>query len=211
MDRMKNGKVQLFEMALAMGLVLTLLFCMGAERSQKELADRLLRLHVIAPSDKAEDQALKLRVRDRVLETAAACLAEARDVESAMVLLEENLPELERVAREQVLSDGCDYSVTVSLTTDSFPTKVYDGFALPPGDYEALRVVLGEGQGQNWWCVVFPPLCAAAASDELEKEALRAGLTEEHLRLITQEDQTYVVKFKTLEIWEAVKRFFRGK
>ena len=208
---MKNKHFKVWELSLAAGLVITLLLGLTAENSQRALSGHLLRLHVVAPSDSPEDQALKLRVRDKVLEAAGAFLADAHTADAAVAALERNLPALAQAARQQVLADGYSYPVAVSLTTSAFPTRNYDGFALPPGDYKALRVVLGEGQGQNWWCVVFPPLCSAAAVDELEQEALRAGLTDAQLKLIVQEEPRYVVKFKTIEIWNAVKRFFFGK
>ena len=112
--------------------------------------------------------------------------------------------ELERIAAEKIAAEGYDYPVTVSLENADFPTKEYDGFTLPAGEYLALRVIIGEGQGRNWWCVVFPPLCTAASAD-VPASALAAGFSEEEVRLITEESQGYVLKFKAVEWWETLK------
>ena len=94
--------------------------------------------------------------------------------------------------------------MTAELTDTEFPTREYDGFTLPAGEYLALRVVIGEGAGRNWWCVVFPPLCTAASA-EVPAAALAAGLTEDQVGLITEEDRGYVLKFKTVEWWEQLR------
>ena len=109
------------------------------------------------------------------------------------------LPELEKTAREVIAANGYAYGVRVELAETSFPTKTYDGFALPAGEYLALRVLIGEAAGQNWWCVVFPPLCTAAASD-VPTVALDAGLTDQEVALITEADEGYVLKFKAVEL-----------
>ena len=92
----------------------------------------------------------------------------------------------------------------MELADTAFPTKEYDGFTLPAGNYLALRVIIGEGAGQNWWCVVFPPLCTAAA-EEVPAAALSAGLSQEEVGLITEEKQGYVLKFKSVELWEHIQ------
>ena len=130
-----------------------------------------------------------------------AILRASADREEAESRLAAALPELERLAEETVAASGFDYGVTAELAETSFPTKDYDGFSLPAGRYLALRLVIGQGTGQNWWCVVFPPLCTAAAS-EVPETALAAGLTEDQVSLMTGEDDGYVLKFKVVEWWE---------
>ena len=197
-------KLKFFEIALLIGLAVFLTSGALALRTQDELADKVVRLHVLANSDSEEDQALKLRVRDAVLEQATAILEQSADRREAESRLRGQLLELERIAAKEIAAEGYDYPVTVNLENTDFPTKEYDGFTLPAGKYLALRVVIGEGAGQNWWCVVFPPLCTAVSSD-VSQAAMAAGLTEEEVSLITGEDQGYVLKFKAVEWWEGLR------
>ena len=197
-------KLKLFEIALLIGLAVFLTSGALALRTQDELADKVVRLHVLANSDSEEDQALKLRVRDAVLEQATAILEQSADRREAESRLRGQLLELERIAAKEIAAEGYDYPVTVNLENADFPTKEYDGFTLPAGEYLALRVIIGEGQGRNWWCVVFPPLCTAASAD-VPASALAAGFSEEEVRLITEESQGYVLKFKAVEWWETLK------
>lgn len=111
---------------------------------------------------------------------------------------------MENIAAREITAAGYDYSVEARLAELDFPTREYESFTLPAGNYLALQVVIGEGEGKNWWCVVFPPLCTAAAA-EVPASALAAGFSEEEVRLITEEDRGYVLKFKTLEWLEMLK------
>ena len=199
--RRRGMTLSILELALLIGVTVFLLTGAWAANTQGELADRVVRLHVIANSDAEEDQALKLQVRDAVLARTEAILRASADRGEAESRLAAALPELERLAEETVAASGFDYSVTAELAETSFPTKDYDGFSLPAGKYLALRLIIGQGAGQNWWCVVFPPLCTAAAAD-VPETALAAGLTEDQVSLMTGEDDGYVLKFKVVEWWE---------
>lgn len=198
-------RLKIWEIALLLGLAVALAIGAAAMRTQEQLAEKVVRLHVLANSDSAEDQALKLQVRDAVLAHATELLEGTQGSRTAESLLRGNLLELERLAAEEIRANGYDYAVTAEVTVTDFPTREYDGFALPAGDYLALRIVIGEGAGQNWWCVVFPPLCTAAAGD-MPVTALAAGLSAEEVRLITEEDAGYVLKFKTVEFWETLRQ-----
>ena len=198
--------LRMVELALLLGAAVFLLSGIWALNTQRNLADRVVRLHVLANSDTEEDQALKLLVRDAVLERTTEILEQSEDRESAEALLRESLPELEALAGETVRANGYDYAVTAELKDTSFPTKEYDGFALPAGEYLALRILIGEGAGQNWWCVVFPPLCTAASAD-VPETALAAGLTEDQVSLMAEEDSGYVLKFKAVEWWEQLREW----
>ena len=202
-----SNKLKLLELALLIGLAVFLLSGALALRTQDQLADKVVRLHVLANSDSEEDQALKLRVRDVVLERATALLEQAEDRKEAEGLLRGDLLELERIAAEEIAAAGYDYPVTAELTKTTFPTKEYDGFTLPAGEYLALRIIIGEGGGHNWWCVVFPPLCTTAAAD-VPASALAAGFDQEEVGLITEENSGYVLKFKAVEWWEALRGKF---
>lgn len=199
-----RNKLKLVEIALLVGLAVFLASGGLALRAQSQLAERVVRLHVLANSNGEEDQELKLLVRDRVLARATELLTQAGNRAEAESLLRRELPELEALAARELRANGCDYPVTAELTDTEFPTREYDGFTLPAGEYLALRVVIGEGAGRNWWCVVFPPLCTAASA-EVPAAALAAGLTEDQVGLITEEDRGYVPKFKTVEWWEQLR------
>ena len=203
---MGKSKLLRMEVALLLGLAVTLLWGAWSLQEQDALERKMIRLHVIANSDTAEDQALKLRVRDAVLAQTTEILENAADMEAAQRELWQALPELERTAETVVQAEGGTYNVSARLERAEFPEKVYDGFALPAGEYLALRLVIGEGAGQNWWCVVFPPLCMTAAT-ELEETAIAAGLAEEDLALITEENTGYVLKFRSLELWESLRQW----
>ena len=194
------------ELALLIGLALSLLWGTWADRTQQELSEKVLRLHVLANSDSAEDQALKLEVRDSVVEKASEILTGCPDRESAEQRLTEALPELEEAARKRIAAEGETQRVTAELRPTRFPTREYESFTLPAGEYLALRVVIGQGAGHNWWCVVFPPLCAETTSD-LAETAMAAGLTEDEVALITESDG-YQLKLKALELWEKLRAFF---
>lgn len=204
---MKQKTIHLIELSLLVGLAVWLLTGSLALHTRDALADKVVRLHVLANSDSDEDQALKLKVRDKVLERTTEILEQSTDREEAEARLRGNILELERIAQEEVLANGYDYPVTAELENTEFPTREYDGFTLPAGEYLALRILIGDAAGHNWWCVVFPPLCTAAAS-EVPACALAAGLSAEQVSLITEEDRGYVLKFKTVELWEALRRRF---
>lgn len=195
MDR----RLKSWELALMFGLLVAAAVGGWLGREQQELADSVIRFHVIANSDSEEDQALKLAVRDRVLSRAEELYPENATLEQARSALEGHLNLLADAGRAVVEEQGYDYPVTAQLADCWFPTKEYEGFALPAGNYTALRVTIGEGAGRNWWCVAFPPLCLGAASETVE-QALEAGhFTLDQAGLVTGSDEGYVLKFKAME------------
>ena len=196
---------QTAELALLIGAAVFLLTGACSLRMQDRLADKVVRLHVLANSDSPEDQALKLRVRDRVLEQAERLYPAKADLDTARTALEDGMSQLAAAGQKEVEAQGYDYPVTASITRCWFPTKEYDGFALPAGEYTALRVVIGEGKGQNWWCVAFPPLCLGAASETVDDAVSAGRFTQEQGALMTRESQEYVLKFKALELWDELK------
>ncbi len=204
---MKTSKLRIWESALLLAFGLTLTAGVWSSTSQAALAGQVLRLHVIANSDSDTDQALKLAVRDAVLAEATPLLDGIADQHSAEVALTPHLDELAQTGEAVLAAAGCDDQVSVTLDDQWFPTKVYDSFALPAGNYRALRVVIGEGAGQNWWCVVFPPLCLATVTEEAVTTAAEAGLSDEQVSLITGQDEEYVLKFKLIEWWDGLIQF----
>ena len=179
-------------------------------QEQRELADSVIRLHVIANSDSEADQALKLAVRDRVLEQAEGLYPQEATLAEAQAALEGQLNALAAAGREVVEERGYDYPVAAQLTDCWFPTKEYEGFALPAGNYTALRVTIGEGRGQNWWCVAFPPLCLGAASETVDQAAQAGLFTPGQAALVTQDGEGYVLKFKAMELLGELQGFFES-
>ncbi len=174
--RKKTGnKLHTWEAALLLAVAAALLWGACTLQRQDALGQKVIRLHVIANSDSEADQALKLRVRDRVLVLTEDILRQSGDMEEARQRLAEALPRLQQTAAEEIAAQGSRYTVSAGLEETEFPTREYDGFALPSGEYLALRVVIGEGAGKNWWCVVFPPLCTTAACD-FQETAVSGGL-----------------------------------
>ena len=173
-----------------------------AEATQVRLASQVIRLHVLANSDSEEDQALKLEVRDRVLETTSALLAGETEPQAAAVLLNQHLDDIAQTAAQEISAQGHDDRVEVRLEQTWFPTRQYQGISLPAGNYLALRVLIGEAEGHNWWCVVFPNLCLPAVSERaLEASTLTPG----QISLLQEEETSYVFRFKTLELWQSLK------
>jgi len=202
-----NSKLKKWELALLLALCLSLCAGMWAQREQRELADKMIRLHVIASSDSAEDQALKLEVRDLVLARLRPLLKGKDSVEEARAAIEEFLPRLEEDAKRFLESRGADSRVAVTLGREYYPTRTYDSFSLPAGEYDSLRVILGEGRGENWWCVVFPPLCVSVVQAEA---AEISGLDLDDVALITEENEGYVLKFRIIELWSSLVSRIRG-
>ncbi len=204
--RRRKRKAPVMLLSLMIGLAAAVVWGGWALREQQELADKVVRLHILANSDSEEDQVLKLQVRDVVLTRAEELLRASDGRGEAEVMLREHLRELTQVAQTAVQEQGYGYSVRTELANTVFPTREYEDFSLPAGNYLALRVIIGEGEGKNWWCVVFPPLCSQSSAD-LARTAMAAGLSQSDVALL-EEDGGYVLKFKSIEIWEWLRRKF---
>lgn len=168
---------------------------------QEDIAKRVLRFHVLANSDSEEDQALKLKVRDAVGSYMAPKMKEASDVEDCERIVEENMQKITAAAEEVIREEGYDYTVTAQLGDAKFPVKTYGAYTFPAGTYEALNLVIGAGEGHNWWCVMYPNMCFSGEEYEVvdreAKEALQQALTpEEYASLM--ENKNYEVSFKYL-------------
>lgn len=192
-------KVLIFTLTLC---TLFLLIGLLPVHGEAEIYDNVLRLHVLANSDSEEDQALKLKVRDAILSVGEGVFDGCESREEAVQIAEESLEIWQSVAQQVVWDEGYDYEVHVALDTEEYPTRTYDSLCFPSGEYLSLRVILGKGDGQNWWCVLFPPLCMSAASRQAEDDGayIAVGLTGNQYRVITESEQTtYSVRFKILD------------
>ena len=190
---MKTRFLKNWELSMLLALCVTLLWGVWASARSRALSEGLIRLHVLAVSDDENEQRIKLAVRDSVLAYLEPELDGAADVNSARDIISADLDGIRSAA--ETAAEGRPVSVT--LSREYYPTRDYGSFALPAGSYESLRVVLGEGEGHNWWCVVFPPLClsAAEAGDALE------ALGGDSAGLLTGEGEGVVFKFRLLELW----------
>lgn len=175
------------------------------QRQQLKLADKLVRLHVVANSDSDLDQQVKLRVRDAVLAETEVLLRDAEDPKAA---LRENLSGIEAAANACLREQGSNDRAVVTMGRELFPTREYETFSLPAGTYTALRVTIGSGQGHNWWCVVFPSICVSASAEEFEEAAQTAGLSDGEIQLITESSEGYELKFKSMELVQQLKNLF---
>lgn len=201
---MKKGKrLVLIGTVLAVLAVAVSAYMVHAE--QEALAQQLIRLHVVANSDSERDQAVKLQVRDAILEQMPAITEGCETKQAAQAALQAALPQLCRESETVLRENGFEDSVTVRLAQEQFPTRTYDTFSLPAGEYTSLRIEIGAAAGHNWWCVVFPTLCTAATTDDVGSIAASSGFTEEQINLMTDDSGEYRVKFKLLEYWQALQ------
>ena len=195
-------------LAIAVSISLIFIFiALMPIHGESEIYDSVVRLHVVANSDSEEDQALKLKVRDSILSASAEKLSEAKTREEAIDLITAEITNLEDAARATIAAEGYDYPVKIKLCEEDYPTKNYEAFCFPSGNYLSLQVLIGDAEGQNWWCVLFPPLCLSAATDKSSAEDafISVGLTEEQYKIITETDSTtYEVRFKILETIEEI-------
>ena len=194
---------KLMKLLLFGAAILGVLWVVDVKLDRDTLNEGLIRMHIVANSDAQEDQDLKLQVRDAVTAYLTPILENMPSREEAEAYLREHLEDLKAIA-QQVLS-GTDQQVTVKLEKEAFPKREYDTFTLPAGTYEALRFEIGAGEGRNWWCVVFPTLCVSAAS-EWQDTAVSGGLSDEDVRLMGEEDEGYVLRFKCLELWDKLSQ-----
>ena len=195
------------EVFAMLALTVILLSGVWAQRTQTALAEKVVRLHVLAHSDTQEDQALKLAVRDAVLEEAETLLESAENCTQAQRILRNALPALEAAAAAEIAAQGYGYSVCAQLEQTAFPTRQYGSFALPAGEYLALRIIIGEGQGKNWWCVVYPALCLGIPT----ADAAAAGFSDEEISLITEDTASVRLRFRLLEILCRVRIFAKNE
>lgn len=169
----------------------------GLISDRQTLHDEILRLHVVADSDSEEDQAIKLRVRDAVIESISGDLQNIGDMDQARAYIRENLPKIQQAANDALSALGCEDTAVATLREEVFDTRVYDTFSLPAGIYEALRITIGSGEGRNWWCVAFPTLCIPATSQGFEEVAVSAGFSETLTETLEGE---YEIRFYLLDL-----------
>ena len=191
------------EKALLFGLILSILVgSFSAFASDcSAIRESVLRLHILANSDSDEDQALKLKVRDRILEETGDLFENASDLENAESSAANSLELVRSIAEDEVRKQGYDYPVRAELCNMFFETRQYDDITMPAGRYDAVRITIGEAKGHNWWCVLYPPMCIPAAQP---KQELGDVLTEDGMEVVTSKPK-YEVRFACVELFERIK------
>ena len=182
--------------------------------ASEDYKNKLIRFHVIANSDSEEDQNLKLKVRDGIIDYLQPKLLESNSIQESELIIKREYDEIEKISKNIIMENGYNYDIKVGIDYSQFPTKQYSNVVLPAGEYKALRVIIGDGNGKNWWCVMFPPLCFVdeekAIIDKDTDNKLREVLTEEEYELISQKTRKQVdrvqVKFKIVEIIQGITK-----
>lgn len=207
----KQNKIALL-LLLLLATVVYFFTTIENSTTQTSYKDKIIRLHIIANSNSEEDQNLKLKVRDEIIKSLNERLLKSKNIEESRDIVTTHLEQIEETARKVVTENGYIYPVDARLGKTWIPEKDYKNLTLPAGEYEALNVVIGEGKGHNWWCVLFPPLCLIDSKEGEVDDALKAlseNLTEEEYQLLAQEieedESILCLKFKTLEKAEELK------
>ena len=196
----RKDKILLSATAIAISLYMAF-SCTYFTASAGTVKDNVVRLHILANSNYEIDQEVKLKVRDALLETNASILSDTVTKENAKEHFEASKDILLKTAKDTLKDNGFDYNVKITLQEEYFETRAYGNLIFPAGQYTALKVVLGKGEGKNWWCVMFPPLCVPAADGIETKENTADYLTQSGEKIVSGGNK-YIVKFKLLEIYE---------
>ena len=179
-------------------MAVTLYYGVALAVDAKQIYDETIRLHILAASDSAQDQSLKLKVRDALLIEMAEWTSGATDKASSEAILRDRLAEMERIAEEVLAREGYPTKVHATLTKEYYPTRSYEGVRLPAGEYTSLQVKIGKAEGKNWWCVLFPNLCTATA--KAEKTMAETGFSKSQIRLLTDDESPrYTIRFRIVE------------
>lgn len=200
-------KIKAIELSVFAALIICIASSISFERDCEDIRQSLLRLHVIASGDTQQEQEIKLKVRDAILTAGADIFSHNDDLTSAKSKAERNIIELQSIAEDTLRKNGCTYPVKVEVAECYFPTRQYESITLPAGKYNAVRVIIGDGAGQNWWCVMFPPMCLPAAK---ENEAeLSEVLSEKSLKIVENADR-YEVRLWIVEKWYELRERVAG-
>lgn len=185
--------------------VLTVIYSVIPFEAQcSEISQDVFRLHILANSDSEADQSLKIKVRDKVLLFTEDLFNSASSKDEAESIVSDNLQSISNVAYQTVLDNGYDYKVTAEITNMYFATRYYEGYTLPSGMYDALRITIGEGEGHNWWCVMYPSICISSSEDKDNKA--KEVLDDGEYNIVRKEQYQY--KFKIVEVFEKICSMF---
>ena len=202
-------KKLIFTLCISFFISISLAYSM--QKTENALSSGVIRLHVRANSDTDADQSLKLKVRDRIIDECSYLFKNNKKIENARDEILKNSDKIEKIARDEILKNGYNYPVKINFGKSDFPVKVYKNITLPAGTYEALTVEIGNAEGQNWWCVLFPPLCfvdeTCTGISEESESILIDNLGKETYEMLKNDDESDIkIRFKIYEVWENGKK-----
>ena len=202
-------KKLIFTLCISFFISISLAYSM--QKTENALSSGVIRLHVRANSDTDADQSLKLKVRDRIIDECSYLFKNNKNIENARDEILKNTDKIEKIARDEILKNGYNYPVKINFGKSDFPVKVYKNITLPAGTYEALTVEIGNAEGQNWWCVLFPPLCfvdeTCTGISEESESILIDNLGKETYEMLKNDDESDIkIRFKIYEVWENGKK-----
>lgn len=201
-------KRKMFEISISVALIISIVFSVsGFQQQCDNLRNDVLRLHILANSDSEEDQAVKLMVRDALLDCGESIFSGETNVNNAEEILSQEKEKLIETANAVIRENGFDYKAQITFDEEYFTTRTYENYTLPAGNYRALKVILGKGEGHNWWCVMFPPLCLPAATENTDVDIY---LTDGNSKII-QSNPKYEIRFKIIELIEEIKNKINSK
>lgn len=201
-------------------LIISIIYILNSYLTAQEaymdgIRDEIIRFHVRANSDSEEDQALKLKVRDKILKETKYLLKESKSIDETRSIMKNNLDNIKYIAQKVLEDEGENYNVNVTFGIERFPTRKYGNLVFPAGEYEALVVEIGEGKGQNWWCVMFPPLCFVDITNgtpaHVEEDLMEVLSEEEINSLLAEKNPPIVLKSKLVELFEKTKNYIANK
>ena len=201
-------------------LIISIIYILNSYLTAQEaymdgIRDEIIRFHVRANSDSEEDQALKLKVRDKILKETKYLLKESKSIDETRSIMKNNLDNIKYIAQKVLEDEGENYNVNVTFGIERFPTRKYGNLVFPAGEYEALVVEIGEGKGQNWWCVMFPPLCFVDITNgtpaHVEEDLMEVLSEEEINSLLAEKNPPVVLKSKLVELFEKTKNYIANK
>lgn len=195
--------MKLIEISMVIGIILTVtLSClMQFKSTYDDLQENVLRMHILANSDSEEDQALKLKVRDALLENSDEIFGDCSNIEEAETYVKEKLDLIQDIAEEVIQENGYDYSVKAQVVNMEFDDRVYDDLTMPRGFYDAIRITIGEAEGHNWWCVMYPAMCVPAASEN-DNNNVASDYFDSNTMDMLENHNKYELKFKCVEWFE---------
>ena len=204
---MKTYKSTLLIKSALIAFVLTVIYSVIPFQAVcAEIPNDVFRFHILANSDTEEDQALKLKVRDKVLEKTKILFDTANSKSDAEKFVKANLETIEEIAQNEVYKNGYNYPVKAEIVNMHFDTRYYESYTLPAGMYDALRITIGNAKGHNWWCVMYPSICIS--SEESQDEAAKETFNDNQYDIVKNEKYEY--KFKVVELFERLSSLFNG-
>ena len=209
-------KYSILFLFVALAVILIVFLGSGPVASQESIAQKIIRFHVLANSDSEKDQSLKLKVKDNVLSYTTNILGNSKSIDESRKLLQENDSKIKKIAESTIKNLGYSYAVKTELSEENFPVKSYGNITLPQGEYEAYRIIIGDGSGKNWWCVMFPPLCFVdATKGEVEKkktsDEMKEVLNQDEYKLVDNEPKSSVNTSENGDDFDRSKIVFRSK